>query len=79
MSFIRKVKTASGATAVQVVTKHHGKITNIEHIGSAHNGKELKLLIALAEKRKLSGQQLLFKEEDKTSSYGSRRQYLCNL
>ncbi len=46
--FIRKVPTASGATAVQVVYKHGSGIVRIEHIGSAHSALELDLLIARA-------------------------------
>ena len=34
MGFIRKVKTASGATAVQIAHKEYGRIVRIEHIGS---------------------------------------------
>jgi hypothetical protein len=44
MAFIRKVKTASGATAVQVVHKRYGEIIKIEHIGSAHSDKGIKVL-----------------------------------
>lgn len=46
--FIRKVKTGSGATAVQVVYKYAGKIERLEHIGSAHNELELELLVRKA-------------------------------
>jgi hypothetical protein len=46
--FIRKVPTASGATAVQVVYKRGSDIIRIAHIGSAHNELELELLIAKA-------------------------------
>ena len=62
MAFIRKVKTASGATAVQVAHKMYGKIVKIEHIGSAHNKEDLDTLLALAKKRLLGGQQSLFVE-----------------
>ena len=62
MAFIRKVKTASGATAVQVAHKAYGRIVKIEHIGSAHTKEDLETLLALARKRLLGGQQLLFKE-----------------
>jgi hypothetical protein len=48
MAFIRKVKTGSGATAVQIATKSHGQIIRIEHIGSAHTEDELQLLVGLA-------------------------------
>jgi hypothetical protein len=38
---LRKVPTASGATAVQIVTKRHGKLTVIEHLGSTHTAAQL--------------------------------------
>ena len=41
MAFIRKVKTPSGATAVQIAYKIGGRIVKIIHIGSAHNKEEL--------------------------------------
>jgi len=41
MTYIRKVKTASGATAVQIVTKQQGKIVRLKHTGSAHSKTEL--------------------------------------
>jgi len=56
MAYIRKVKTASGATAVQVAHSAYGKFIPIEHIGSAHNPAELQLLQSLA-KIKISSQQ----------------------
>ena len=46
--FIRKVPTASGATAVQIISKRGSDIVRLEHIGSAHNDLELKLLLAKA-------------------------------
>jgi hypothetical protein len=60
MSFIRKVKTNSGATAVQVVQKTYGKITHVDHIGSAHNDEELEILQTLASQRLHQGQPSLF-------------------
>lgn len=45
------MKTASGATAVQIAHKTHSKISRIEHIGSAHTDAELALLLALARQR----------------------------
>lgn len=62
MAFIRKVKTSSGATAVQIAQKAHGKIVRIDHIGSAHSQEDLETLFALARKRLLGGQQPLFAE-----------------
>ena len=43
--FLRKVKTASGATAVQIVEKRHGVRTILEHLGSAHDEAELAALM----------------------------------
>lgn len=60
MAFIRKVKTASGATAVQIAYKSYGRIVSIEHIGSAHTDKELSILLSLAKERLHVGQQSLF-------------------
>ena len=67
MSFIRKVKTSSGATAVQIARKFKGRIEHIEHIGSAHNEKDLELLMALARKRLIGNQLSLFSEPQSTT------------
>lgn len=55
-SFIRKVKTKSGATAVQIEHKRGRKRIGITHIGSAHNEAELKALLVLAHKKMHEGQ-----------------------
>jgi hypothetical protein len=60
MAFIRKVKTKSGATAVQIIYKNYGQITRIDHIGSAHNQSELTALITLAKSKLHDKQQSLF-------------------
>jgi len=62
MAFIRKVPTKSGATAVQIIFKNYGQITRIDHIGSAHNPKELEALVALAKHKLQANQQSLFPE-----------------
>ena len=62
MAFIRKVKTASGATAVQIAHKKYGRIIRIDHIGSAHTETELQTLLALAKERLLGDQLSLFTE-----------------
>ena len=41
--FVRKVKTASGATAVQIVSKSGGVRRIVEHLGSAHDETELEV------------------------------------
>lgn len=43
--FLRKVKTASGAVAVQIVEKGHGQRRIVGHLGSAHNEAELAALV----------------------------------
>lgn len=79
MAFIRKVKTASGATAVQIAHKAYGRIVRIEHIGSAHNEDDLKLLLTLARKRLFAGQLSLFQNDstldDPSSKIVLRRSY----
>ncbi len=63
MAFIRKVKTKSGATAVQIAHSAYGKIIKIEHIGSAHNENELGLLVDLANQQLSSRQSSLFESK----------------
>jgi len=62
MAFVRKVKTASGATAVQIAHKERGRIVRIEHIGSAHTEAELESLLSLAKHRLRGAQLSLFSE-----------------
>jgi hypothetical protein len=57
--FVRKVRTASGAVAVQVVTRRGRQIERIEHVGSAHTDAELALLLAAARGRLSPGQDVL--------------------
>ena len=42
---MRKVRTASGATAVQIVSKSGGVRRIVEHLGSAHDETELEALL----------------------------------
>ena len=48
MSFIRKFKTASGATGVQVCRKEHVEVVVTIHIGSATDEKSLEKLVKKA-------------------------------
>ena len=57
--YLRRVKTASGATAVQVVAKENGVRRIVEHLGSAHDEAELAALMHLGRERILAGQQVL--------------------
>lgn len=49
--FLRKVKTASGATAVQIVEKRHGARTILEHLGSARDEAELAALLRIGHEK----------------------------
>ncbi len=42
---MRKVRTASGAVAVQVVRKDRGRVVILAHVGSAHTDAELGILL----------------------------------
>ena len=57
--FLRKVKTASGATAVQIVEKKHGVRTILEHLGSAHDEAELAALMQVGQEKLHVNQPLL--------------------
>ena len=59
MPYVRTVRTASGATAVQIVYSSHRGSRDIEHIGSAHDDVELELLKAVAGQRLAAGQGVL--------------------
>ena len=57
--FVRRVRTASGAVAVQIVTKQAGRIVEVEHLGSAHADADLEVLLGVAEERLHEGQDTL--------------------
>ena len=54
--FVRKVKTASGATAVQIAERVAGRDRVLEHLGSAHTDAELAALLETARGRVYPGQ-----------------------
>src|SRR3954453_15849955 len=54
--YVRTVKTASGARAVQIVYSSRRGARDIEHIGSAHDDAELAVLKAAAQQRMAAGQ-----------------------
>jgi hypothetical protein len=54
--FVRTVKTASGATAVQIVYSNRRGSRDIEHVGSAHDEVRLEVLKAAARQRLAAGQ-----------------------
>lgn len=67
MFHIRKVKTSSGATAIQVVRYENRKLVVAKHIGSAHSKKEIVILLRNADHwiQTEGGQGLLFDTEPK--------------
>jgi hypothetical protein len=56
VAYVRTVKTASGARAVQIVHGSRRGSRTIEHIGSAHDELELEALRAAARQRLAAGQ-----------------------
>jgi hypothetical protein len=59
VAYVRRVKTASGATAVQIVHSSRRGSRDIEHIGSAHDGAELEAFKSIAAQRMAGGQGVL--------------------
>jgi hypothetical protein len=56
VAYLRTVRTASGARAVQIVWSSRRGSRDIEHIGSAHDDAELEVLKAVAQQRLNTGQ-----------------------
>ena len=56
MAYVRIVRTASGARAVQIVHGSRRGSRSIEHVGSAHDDAELEALRAAARQRLAGGQ-----------------------
>jgi hypothetical protein len=56
MVHVRTVKTASGATAVQIVHSNRRGHRDIEHLGSAHSPEQVEALKAVAQQRIEAGQ-----------------------
>lgn len=56
MAYIRTVKTASGARAVQIVHSSRKGSRDIEHVGSAHTDADYEVLLAAARQKLAAGQ-----------------------
>ena len=56
VAYVRTVKTASGATAVQIVWSTRRGSRQIEHLGSAHDDADVEALKAAARQRLAEGQ-----------------------
>ncbi|MFD4365832.1 IS1634 family transposase, partial [Rhodococcus sp. NPDC058521] len=77
-AYIRKVRTASGATAVQIAAKDGGRHKILEHLGSAHTDGELAALVQTAREKLQAGQQELdldlgFSNEGRGSVIAAKR------
>lgn len=72
---VRTTKTASGATAVQVIQYRYRKRVIVKHIGSAHTDEELEVLISLAKKRLQGGQQSLFPDSQTSFRIGLKQSF----
>jgi hypothetical protein len=59
VTYVRTVRTASGATAVQIVYSKRRGARRMEHVASAHDERELEALKAAAAQRLADGQQEL--------------------
>lgn len=49
--YVRRVRTGSGATAVQIVSKERGVRRIVEHVGSAHTEIDLEVMLQTAKAR----------------------------
>ena len=56
MAYVRKVRTSSGAVAVQVARKDAGRVVILAHLGSAHTDAELGILLERARAMVIGGQ-----------------------
>jgi Transposase DDE domain len=56
VAYVRKVRTTSGAVAVQVAHKNGGRVVILAHVGSAHTDAELGILLERA-RRIVAGDQ----------------------
>lgn len=59
VAYVRKVRTTSGAVAVQVARKESGRVVILAHLGSAHTDAELGILLERARGIITDGQQAL--------------------
>ena len=64
MAFIRKFKTGSGATGVQVCWKQNGEVVKTVHVGSANSDIGLEKLLKKAQKIIDEGKRPLFDLRD---------------
>lgn len=74
MASVRKTKTASGATAVQVVRYRDRKVVILKHVGSARTTEDITVLVERANAwiEQYAGQSSLFPNENDSAPFLSR-------
>jgi hypothetical protein len=77
VAYVRTVKTASGAIAVQIVWSTRRGSRQIEHLGSAHDDGEVEALKAAARQRLAEGQGCLDLGIDATGTDGEPLELLA--
>lgn len=77
MAYVRTVKTASGAVAVQIVWSTRRGSRQVEHLGSAHDDGEVEALKAAARQRLAEGQGALDLGIDTTGTDGEPLELLA--
>lgn len=70
MAFIRKFKTTSGATGVQVCYKEQGRVVRTEHIGSASTETGVEKLVKKAQALIDKGKNPLFNLDEYNKKKG---------
>jgi hypothetical protein len=84
VAYVRTVKTASGATAVQIVYSNRRGSREIEHIGSAHSPAEVEVLKTVARQRLHANQDRLDFDDgqlgdDEAPIVSSQARHLCEV
>ena len=68
VAYVRTVKTASGATAVQIVHSNRRGSREIEHIGSAHTPADVEVLKTVARQRLHANQDTLDLDDGRSAT-----------
>ena len=73
MAYVRKFKTGSGATGVQVCWKERGKVVRTVHVGSANSEVALERLMKRAQGIMDEGKTALFDLEEYDTKAGKEQ------
>ena len=78
MVFVRKVPGRSGTTKVQIAERRGGRDVVIEHVGTAHDGAELSVLMGVARRKMRPGQGVLGLDVDASEAIAPTREHLAD-